>query len=408
MRTAVDPLNSASTGRRIAGALLSFALSVVVVSCSRSDPQPGDSCTSLEDCVGTTALSCLQGSCVRQSCERSAECPLGAACVLGICQAPECAMAEDCPIRHRCWEGDCRADVCEFKAECEPGQVCTGEPPLCRTPPERCTIDDECPTDTHCKLPDQICEARCASDASCAAGSYCDGDFCRLECRDGADCSSEEVCIERRCAPDPCGDRTCAQDRPFLNPQTCECVACIDDSDCSVDGRERCSDAGRCLFCLLRSDDSTVCTQQGLRLLEGCCTECTADRDCPDGTHCEVGRCVVDDPRECVVDEDCPVDAACDAGWCVLPGSMAPCERQIDCATGEACYDDGRCRAEGETCGECPSPSRCVAEPGDSSGTCTGCAVSCDSSACSDGMTCFFPDAAVEGYCVAAELANCQ
>lgn len=382
-------------------------LALGIVACSGREPRAGDFCRSVDDCVADEPLACLQNECVSMTCERSPGCPAGAACVDRACQLPECADDEDCRRHELCFEGDCRGDVCRVKAECDTGEVCIGVPPQCKPPPSRCTSDAECLPDTFCKLPEGACEPRCTSDASCAEGAYCDGDFCRLLCISSSDCRAGDVCVDGRCVVDPCDDVSCPADTPFVDPSTCACVGCLADSDCRQESQQRCSDAGDCLYCLLRAEATNACVEQGLRLVDGCCAECALDRDCPDGTHCEAGRCVIDDPRECVVDADCPDPARCDLGWCVLPGSMTPCEIQTECPSGEACYADGRCRAQSEVCEACPAPSRCVAEPGDDLGTCAGCSTTCATDGCPGDTVCFVPDGAAEGFCAAAETVAC-
>jgi len=383
----------------IAAALAAFALS-----CSRPEPRAGDSCRTIEDCVTLEALACLQGECVRVGCSRSVECPAGAACVSGRCRAAECDSDDDCPGT-TCFEGDCRSDLCAFKAECDEGEVCIGTPPKCAAPPSRCTVDRECPTDRFCRLPEGTCDRKCTSDASCAAGSYCDGDFCRLACDSSADCADQSYCVDGRCLESDCDERDCPDARPFTNPVSCTCTECLADRDCVGERNERCTASGTCSYCPISATSDAQCVNQGLVPVGGCCAECAADRDCLPGTHCNRGRCVLDDPRDCADDEDCPRGARCDLGWCVLPGSMTPCAIQDDCVQDEACYSDGRCRAQSTVCADCPSPSRCVAEPGDDVGTCVGCELACDDAACGEGDVCFVDAGAVDGYCVAVETA---
>ena len=374
-------------------------LLAVVGACSAPEPTAGDSCRSIDDCVSREPLACLKSACVRLGCSRSIECPAGAACVSGRCAPAECESDDDCPGT-TCFEGDCRADVCEFKAQCDPGEVCIGSPPTCTEPPARCSEDRECPADRFCKLPEGVCEPQCTSDASCAAGSYCDGAFCRLACETGVDCGEGRYCVDGRCIVSDCEDRGCPDAAPFVDPVECRCVECLADRDCSSERNERCTEGGTCLYCPTRAEAPAACQSQGLVLVGGCCVECAIDGECPAGNHCERGRCVLDDPRECVVDTDCPAGSRCDLGWCVLPGSMTPCEIQSDCPNGEACYSDGRCRAESPVCADCPTPSRCVAEPGDDVGTCAGCPATCGGSGCGASRVCYVPPGGAEGYCV--------
>lgn len=386
--------------------VVALLVSVFVAACAPRSAEPGDSCATIADCLGEQELACSQSVCVRLSCQRSAECPAGAACVAGLCALPECGADDDCLGRMRCFEGDCRSDVCEFKAECARGEVCNGDPPTCRLPPAKCDEDRDCANDTFCQLPERICERRCTSDVSCPDESYCDGEFCRLRCQTRADCAALDACVDGRCEPVTCGAQTCSDDAPFLDPVTCSCVSCLDDSDCAVEAQFGCSTANRCITCLLKSDDSSVCAGQGLKLFEGCCVGCIEDRDCRTGSVCENNRCVLADPRECVFDEDCPSGARCDLGFCVQPGSQTACQTQTDCPDGEACYGDGRCRAESDVCVDCDVPNRCVAEPGDPLGSCVGCSTTCDETGCGS-RVCLVPTGAAEGFCAAPETVDC-
>ncbi len=384
----------------------SVALAVLLVACSPREAQPGDPCESITDCVAEQALACTQDECRRLSCQRSATCPAGAACVSGVCALPECADDRDCVAQQRCFEGDCRADLCAFKSECERGEVCIGAPPMCRLPPVLCDGDRDCPNDTFCQKPEQLCERKCTSDASCALDTYCYEEFCRLRCSTTTDCAATDACVDGRCKPVTCPDQPCPADAPFLEPRSCTCVTCLDDSDCSISAGQRCSNEQQCLFCVLKTVEISSCTAQGLHLVEGCCAECGQDSDCEDGASCAAGRCVLNDPRECVFDEDCAVGSRCDLGFCIDPGSGTLCQRQSECAVTEACHADGRCRARSELCADCPSPGRCVAEPGDTVGSCVGCTTSCSQVGCGS-QVCVLPPGAVEGFCAAPDAVDC-
>lgn len=381
-------------------------LTVLLAACGRPSVSPGDPCASTAECLADQELACSQGQCARLPCQRTAQCPAGAACLQGVCGPPECAQDSDCLGPLRCFEGDCRADLCEFKAECDPGEVCIGEPPQCRLPPARCTEDRECPNDTFCQLPEQACQRKCTSDAACGPESYCDGAFCRLRCRTGSDCASTDACVDGRCQRVDCAPVDCPPQRPLQDPQTCSCVACLADTDCATQAREGCSTANRCIVCVLKSTDASVCAAQGLVLLEGCCAECATATDCGLGSSCLDGRCQPAATRDCAADADCGAGARCDLGYCVEPGSAAPCVRQADCPSGEACYGDGRCRAAAQLCTDCAAPNRCVAEPGDDIGSCVGCAATCDATGCGAGV-CYVPAGATEGFCTDPVALQC-
>ncbi len=374
--------------------LVGFALG-----CPQPPPQAGDSCSTIRDCIGEQRLACQGNRCAVVPCARSAECPLGAACVDAVCGEAECEADDDCPTGFQCFEGDCRNDLCEFKAECGADQVCIGSPPRCSAPPLRCANDRECPSDLSCKLPDGVCDRRCTSDSSCPDQSYCDGDFCRLACRDTSECADGEVCLGERCITNTCGEVACPTDRPFLDPTDCSCVGCLSDVDCRVERNERCNDVGACVYCPVRAATAGACLQQQLVLDQGCCMQCVDERDCAEASVCTMGRCEFADPRDCARDDDCPIGWRCDLGVCVEEGSSGACAVQADCPDGEACYLGGECRPEAIVCDGCSEPNRCVAEPQDDEGTCAGCDETCATQGCPAGEVCYVPPGAAEGFC---------
>jgi hypothetical protein len=388
-------------------AMLALAL-LVVTGCRRVEaPAEGDACATVADCAPTPRLSCRNGTCQEIRCRRSNECPSGAACIDRYCAAAECNVDGDCTDDARCFEGDCRSDLCRSVDDCGPGATCRGVPPRCQPPPSVCEEDGQCPADQGCKLPQAVCDALCARDADCESSEYCDGEFCRARCEQTADCLDERVCVQGECVPAPScpSDETCPATLPFRQPASCDCVACLTDSDCLSERDEFCSVDGECVTCQSRNDDPDACAEQGLRFQGGCCVACLVDADCPRELElvCEQGRCVTETQQSCAEDDDCEDDERCEGDRCVPTASLQPCSRQSDCPSDEACYDGGRCRAAGDVCGGCPAPSRCVAEPGDTRGTCAGCTASCAEAGCPDGQRCRLPEGATEGWCIDAE-----
>ncbi|MEM1349049.1 MAG: hypothetical protein AAGI01_10870 [Myxococcota bacterium] len=370
----------------------------------RGEPLPvqGDPCQSLEQCAGTQGLSCSQGICTSIACQRSLECPAEAACVEGACGVAECLADSDCAQGAECFEGDCRDDLCSSKADCQASQVCAGTPSVCAAPPSTCSGDEECPGTTRCKFPEGVCVEPCTQ-GSCPEGFYCNVMFCSALCADISSCGLGEVCSQGRCQlrRDCSNQPGCPLDTPLRDTADCTCVECLEDSDCDPTRLEACV-AGQCSFCAERASTDQECEVSGLLRDESCCVRCLTNDDCAvnDGEVCDRGRCLDLLERRCAIDADCPQGLVCDGGRCASMASGTACLAQGDCASGEACYADERCRAEGAVCGECPAPSRCVAEPGDTRGTCVGCSASCDGAACPMGQACFVPDGATEGYCV--------
>ena len=388
--------------------LLMASWALLLSACpSERIPALGDPCRSLEDCGGVQGLSCRDATCVEIACTRSASCPRGAACVKALCQAPQCLTSADCPsaARHaQCFEGACREDLCRDKAQCGPEQVCLGVPPTCKTPPELCLSDAECPGQTRCQMTTQRCVALCQDDAQCDATQHCDEGFCRSRCGPEQACEPGELCINARCRlrPDCSQQAPCPSATPLRRPEDCVCVACLNDADCEPGRDEACLN-NQCIYCPVQGVDAAVCAGLGLPHRQSCCTGCVLDSDCQQarGERCERGRCVDMLQLSCSTDGDCPAGTLCDGSRCSATSSLAPCARQQDCPQGQSCSSDGRCREEPSRCqGGCPTPSRCVAEPADTRGACVGCAAACDTLSCPSGQRCDKPDPGQDGVCV--------
>lgn len=367
-------------------------------------PEAGDGCASMADCVGPNRLACLDKTCQLIGCEAPADCPAGSTCVDKICDEPQCVVPTDCAGTEACWEGLCVQGLCGDRQDCEAGEVCLGTPPQCVAPPQHCQSDAECPVGQGCILSRQTCFSTCDGDAGCRQPNYCLDGLCRPPCRDDRDCPGDFACVDQQCRQLPdCADAPdCAGKRPYRDPQTCACVACLADDACDVTRQEVCTSGGDCVFCARPATSADDCTPGGRVFVDGCCADCRDDADCTDADapYCARGRCVADPPAECIAQSDCTDGEVCDRGRCVQPPSYAECQTQGDCPAGEACYADGLCHAEASVCDGCPSTSRCVAEPGDTVGTCAGCDTACDTSACPDGQRCYIAPGAGEGYCV--------
>ncbi len=402
----MNELMSHASGRILWLVRCAWCLSIFIGGlwgCS-GEPTPaaeGDACQDIGDCGGATRLSCLAQTCQILSCTRSTECPEGAACVEGFCEAPECLSTEDCDEGALCFEGDCREDLCTRREECGTEQVCRGTPPRCLPPPEICEDALDCPIGQACKLPLASCVPSCTADASCVEGTYCDGRLCRNVCEGTADCDPGEFCTDGRCrAPRDCsGEPRCPPEADLRDPTTCACVECLEDTDCLVARQEACVE-GICRVCEIRAEVESVCTDQDLIPLGGCCLECLQDTNCATGELCEGGRCIDVLEQRCQTDADCRENFFCDGYRCTLPASLKPCGTQAACPEGEACYGDGRCRVEADVCGDCPAPSRCVAEVGDREGTCAGCTDHCSAQGCGTAQLCYVPEGGSEGWCV--------
>ncbi len=394
--------------------MLAGALVCVLASCS-SQPkaQLGDPCKSLSDCAAGQLLVCNEHVCDVVSCTVPEDCPDATACVHEYCAPPECSTVGDCKAPATCWEGACLEGVCRSKEDCPAGKVCQGRPPQCVDPPEHCQSDDDCPVGHACATFRAACRPACADDADCGHSEYCLEGACVNPCRDDTECPADFACADQRCQKlADCSDQpACGGLHPYRDPLTCACVACLDDTQCDHTQQEACTGAQQCVYCPERATSPSDCASQGRVFVDGCCAECADDGDCPSAQapYCDHGRCAATAPPACIAQNDCDAPKVCDQGRCVAPPSYDACQLQSDCPDGEACYADGLCRAEAATCGDCPAPSRCVAEPGDQIGTCAGCTTSCAADGCPTGQICVVDDGAREGYCVDATAApQCQ
>lgn len=393
--------------RRLWRSVALFTLVVVVAGCEEEpEPRFGDACSSLADCIEGFRLVCEAGSCARIDCLRTVQCPIDAACVGGFCDQPQCEVSDDCASGFECFEGACRNDLCRTKDGCGIDQICrANQPRICIDPPEFCLSDRDCPGIFRCSLPSGSCVPPCEADTDCARDRYCDPQgICRAECADSRACPGDQVCARRRCVESDCPSGGCEAARPKRDPESCACVECLNDLDCSREG-EQCIDSGSCTYCPWRGTRAE-CQQAGLIFNQGCCSECIDDVDCAIGLSCERGRCRVGDPRECEAGE-CGAGEVCDNGTCRPSGSLTDCVTQADCPTGEACYGDRQCRTEAPQCSDCPAPSRCIAEIGDSRGVCAGCMTSCAPSGCPEGQLCVKADGASEGFCEETLFSGC-
>lgn len=388
--------------------LWAMAFALLITGCSdESVPKGGDPCRDITDCGGVARLSCRVDRCEEQPCERSSSCPAGAACVSGFCQAPECLTNLDCAqAGGSCFEGDCRQDLCEDKTQCTQAQVCSGTPLTCKAPPALCLNDADCPGDTRCQINTQRCVEVCQQDADCSADQHCDINLCRQRCAGEQGCEPGELCIEDKCKlpPDCAQEPECPLQTPLRRAQDCACVSCLSDSDCETSRGEACVE-NQCTYCALSGVDAQICAGVGLPFQGGCCVGCLDDRGCAADQTCERGRCTSEGERGCDSDAECPEGTLCDGSRCSTSSSLLPCQGQVDCPQGQSCYPDGRCRQEATACGgACPTPSRCVAQPGDHLGACLGCQSHCQAQGCLPGQLCLRLDNTQDGRCVSAAV----
>ncbi len=377
----------------------------ILAGCSRQTaPEVGDACASISDCALTPGLACIGDVCSERGCERTLQCPADAACVDGLCGGAECLVNDDCE-QGICFEGDCRTDLCTSREECEQGLVCRGIPPLCQEPLEQCTDLEDCPVGLACKPETQTCVQACSLLSPCAEGSWCDEGLCRSQCTQPSECDAQERCIQGLCrAPLDCSmSDPCPREAILRDPYSCACVSCFDSQDCRLADGEACID-GACTRCESTPQQDLSCAAQGLaQASDACCVECLSDADCDVGSLCERGECLETRRRVCERDADCPTPLFCDGRLCTTQASLEACTLQSDCSPGEACFGDGRCRPQADTCAAgCRAPSRCIGalESFGAAGSCVGCMEQCSASQCPDGTRCYLPDGEAEGWCV--------
>jgi hypothetical protein len=178
----------------------------------------------------------------------------------------------------------------------------------------------------------------CTSDGVCTdAGRLCDPlrSVC-VQCRDTADCGSEQLCLFSECV-----DYTrCENSRDCPADSVCDepsgvCVECVADGDCTDGGI--CA-AGRCRAAC-ESDKTCVALGQLCDEGNGYCLDCVKDGDCGNGGYCELGQCwpsvCAEGARLCLGDEL----LTCDVGG--RGYTSVVCAVGCSDAAGGHCLDEG-------------------------------------------------------------------
>ncbi len=212
--------------------------------------------------------------------------------------------------------------------------------------------------------------------------------YCQDRCESDADCESNWICTEHRCAPNNPPQPACSTDEDCAARYLSE--RCAAQADCAF--VHACVDlgaaGGRCVFRVNPRDINAcaagptftdvsgapvaVCISGQYRCVQGSCSQCRFDEDCGDSRRCRAdGKCV-----DCLTHADCsgrtPVcyeQSTCGCatddncrGWgdkCAMDGTCTGCTSDADCV-------DSRNRSlaclEGAVCG-CRDVSQCAAEP---------------------------------------------
>lgn len=234
----------------------------------------------------------------RTACKGVLDCPTGQGCVEGLCTELPC-------------QGRCGPDERCIDNACLPtdGLACHNDPSICPSGfqcsalgqcQRECTLDEDCTAKDFpsCNIQEGLC-GQCTFNSDCpAATPVCDVTRSQcVGCLEDADCTVDGQPAGRYCDG---ATRTCA-------------TGCNDNLDCP--GGQRCSgatqtEAGRCIQCTpgTESQDCAVSPNVRCEPTDMMCVECLSNADCTTG-QCDLdqNRCV-----ECVQNEACPAGWTCD------------------------------------------------------------------------------------------------
>lgn len=371
-----------SSGRRQPGLpLLLLAACCPVVACSAgserfdagNDPGgrdlPGDDATNRRDAVvadlptdagdlgadGTTAADTNDGAQFRscQPCPDDGDCGSGFLCVelaesgercLRNCEAHAecpagywCKSTDQSGTRNACLPNGGRCAECAWNGACGEKACCdfrTGECIDCRSDCDFCFYDFQCADGRRCafEVPGDV-PGRCLA-----------------ECHDGV-CEPEGLfeCkpdVERRpvCWPFAVCPEACPTDRPWVDPETFECVECVQPWHC--ENPLSCDpETHRCV--------SDGCPPPG-RICEegGGCQQCCEHADCadvPGASWCVDGQCRGE-----------PCNGACQGAYpvCVVINGIEQC---VECQEDSDCAAiDPACACTGDPVYSCIYPDGAV------------------------------------------------
>ena len=259
------------------------------------------------------ASHCMDG--VRDADETDVDC--GASCGATCTHAPQ----QRCKVASDCVSGDCAGTPLRCQPPPTCASTCTGSCQSCAIPGQvgSCAklpsgVDDPanfCFMMAVCDDTGACIGAQnkghfgdaCTENGGCF-NETCSAGFCKL--RNGDACAEDDACKSARCAGNVC-------------------AACIGDGDCAGG---KCN-AGACLLpggypCALAGDCASgqcfgkLCTGGDPCTVVGCPTHF-----CHNGTTCQT----------CSSSSDCPLGSACTGGSCLLPPG-AFCNKNASCASG--------------------------------------------------------------------------
>ena len=372
----------------------------------------GATCTTLGDGVSRCVFACDNGT-----CDPGYTCNAG----LDVCIPPggfDCSLFDAASgLVGRC-QNDNALGSCQGEYVCNgagAGQ-CAAATPIAET----------------CDLLDNDCDGT-ADDGLCDDGNACTDDACAaagdgtcthvartgLSCEDGNACTANDACTATgECTGENVCECTTVADCPIPGSQHEDCVSvacqgtplkcvytainaggtCEKDRACLTDGT--CNAAGQCLGQTSTCDDQKSCTadscgEDGQCLYEAfpIGTTCNDGNACTTGDKCVAGSlCIGDNSLPCDDENPC-TDNSCDPlTGCVITPNTAACSDGNDCTQADACVD-GQCQGTLVDCAtltnQCNvgqcSPTGCVAVPKEGS--------------CDDGDACTLGDTCQAGVC---------
>ncbi len=232
---------------------------------------------------------CYDGNCF-VSCSDDGECTPPSVCFNSMCVEDPCAVTS-CDPNQACYDGSC-FDTCNDDGDCTPPSIC---------------FNDKC-------VEDPCVVTSCDPTQACYVGS------CFDTCNDDGDCTPPSICFNAMCVDDPCVVTSCDP------TQACYVGSCFD----------TCNDDGDCtppLVCY-----NNMCVGGDIICL---------DVQCPPGSTCVAGDCVLDDPCDSIT---CKEGKICRDGAC------------FDECLETGCPDGSTCQPEGCVKDELLPPARFICE----------------------------------------------
>jgi hypothetical protein len=344
-------------------------------------------CASADDCRDPGRAFCVGGTCV--GCEQAGT----NACAGKVCapagtpdaggQCVECVSSATCmnPAAPICMDNACVA--CTNSEECAAKNKAK---PACLTSMGTCvacisTSDCQSGGSLVCDTKNNTCVG-CTSSTDCGnATPICTGGAC-------VKCATNKQCLDRDISKPLCSNLGgCAQclghsdcgtisGKPFCDPATNECKACVTSTDCvSVDApicqgnacmkcgthkqcadrspaTQGCSSSGKCVGCMEKSHCSSTPATPECEIASNKCVQCLEDSGCSGATPLCVGnKCVA-----CTNNDQCNKKNPA-APACVPSGGKAgTC---VECKDNSTCQDGKVCNTETNQCVQCVDHTKC-------------------------------------------------